>query len=87
MTLTVLALVFLLFILAIAILGQRLLSRKVESVKNTNSEHCSICRNTFDRSELIERQIGDGKVMYFCPTCIEHLGKDVREKQIKPVRS
>ena len=87
MTFTVLALVFLVLILIIAIFGQRLLSQKTESVKNTNTEQCFICRDTFDKRELVERQIGDLKVMYFCSTCIENLYKDDHGKHKKPIHS
>ena len=78
MTLTALAVVFLLFILAIAFFGQRLLSQKAESLATRNQEQCAICRNTYDKGELVERQIGDYKMLYFCKQCIEELFTDLQ---------
>ena len=87
MPLTILALAFLLFILTLAIFGQRLLSQKSESVKNADTEKCSICRNSFDKRQLVERQIGDIKVMYFCSTCIGSLSREILTKSKTPIHS
>lgn len=80
MALTVLAGIFLFFVLLMAIFGQRILSQKTASVKNPNRETCSVCQNVFDKGTLIERQIGDFKMMFFCPQCIEHLYNDMKKK-------
>ncbi len=82
MTITVLAVAFLLLILITAFFGQRLLSRKTESVKNSVLEQCAICRNSFDKAELVERQIGDIKILYFCSNCIKSLYKDIPGKKL-----
>ncbi len=87
MAITVLAVVFLLLILITAFFGQRLLSRKAESAKATALEQCAICRNTFEKEELVERQIGDIKIHYFCSNCIKSLSKDISEKMKKPIHS
>jgi beta-lactamase regulating signal transducer with metallopeptidase domain len=78
MTLTVLAVVFLLLILVVVFVGQRFLSQKTESLKATNQEQCAVCRNTYEKSQLVERQIGDYKILYFCKQCIEGLYTDLK---------
>lgn len=79
MTLTALAIAFLLVILLIAIFGQRLLSQKADSLKATNQERCTICWKSFEKSHLIERQIADVKILYFCKECIEGLLADLKK--------
>lgn len=80
MTFTVLAVIFLLVLVIIAFVGQKLLSQKTASMKESNREQCAICRMDFDKSELIERQIGDFKIMYFCKQCIEKLHADLSNR-------
>lgn len=87
MTLTILAIIFLLFLIFIAVFGQRLLSQKTESAKETNREQCSLCRNSFDKDDLVERQIGDFKMMYFCQDCIVRLYNDLPNLQKKSLPS
>ena len=41
------------------------------------SEKCAICRLPHKNSEMIERQIGDYKLLYFCRTCIVRLAADI----------
>lgn len=77
MTITVLAVLFLLLIILIAFFGQRILVKKTASLEEAHQFVCSICRNTFEKSDLVERQIGDFKMMYFCTACIRGLYEDM----------
>jgi predicted SprT family Zn-dependent metalloprotease len=78
MTITILAIVFLLLLLILAYVGQKLLTQKTQSLREANQVQCTICRNTFEKEQLIERQVGDFKILYFCRRCIESLHADVQ---------
>jgi hypothetical protein len=81
MTLSVLALLFLVIIIAVAVTGTRLLSTRSSSKKETpETERCSVCRQHFAPAELILRQVGDYKLLYFCKECILKLYADLGMK-------
>ncbi|MBX2989792.1 MAG: hypothetical protein KF749_01345 [Bacteroidetes bacterium] len=80
MTLTVLASVFLLLILVVAFVGFKAVIRQGKPPEELNMERCSICREKYNTSMLIERQIGDYKLLYFCPSCIHRLHNQLLSK-------
>jgi hypothetical protein len=80
MTISILALLFLGTILAVALFGFRAIIRQGRAPEDINRERCSICRTQFNRSQLIERQVGDHKVLHFCQTCIISLHNEVISK-------
>ena len=80
MTLTILALLFLLTILALAVFGFRAIIRQGKSPEDANKEKCSICMTKYNRSQLIERQIGDYRLLHFCQSCILSLHNEVISK-------
>ena len=80
MTVTALAVAFLFFIIVIVVAAQWLFTQKAGSLKPANNEQCTICRNYFDKNELVERQIGDYKVLYFCRQCVEALCAEAKSK-------
>jgi len=45
-----------------------------------NRQKCSLCLQSFDRSNLIERQVSDNKVFYFCESCVESLYTEVQQR-------
>ncbi|MER3523984.1 MAG: hypothetical protein C4326_07935 [Ignavibacteria bacterium] len=73
MTLTILASLFLGLILLVALIGFTVAAKRPHHVDELPTEKCSICRSKFSTSVLIERQIGDYKLLYFCPSCITAL--------------
>ncbi len=78
MTLSVLAILFLAVIVAVAIAGMRLLSggpRQASPPPET--ERCALCRNAFATSDLVLRQVGDYKLLYFCRECVLKLYADL----------
>lgn len=77
MTITVLASIFIAAILLIAVLGFKLVIKQGKPPEELNSERCSVCREKFNKSLLVERQIGDYKLLYFCPACITKLHNDM----------
>ncbi len=77
MTLSILAVLFLLMLIAIIFYGYGFIMRSTKPLLQNNIEPCAICKRTFQRQQLVEREIGDSKVMYFCKTCILRLYDDV----------
>ena len=80
MTVSILALFFLATILAIAFIGFRFIIRQGKAPEDVNREKCSICRTQYNRSQLIERQVGDHRMLYFCQSCIISLHNEVISK-------
>jgi predicted SprT family Zn-dependent metalloprotease len=80
MVITILAIAFLALIVFAAVFGYNSITRKVKDLGQTNTEKCSICRKVFDKDKLIERQVGDYKLMYFCRECILNLVADAGTK-------
>jgi hypothetical protein len=80
MIVTILASVFILTILVIAVFGFKAIIRQGKPPADINKERCSICREPFLKSELIERQIGDYRLYYFCSSCINALHRELISK-------
>ena len=76
MIITILAILFLILIVGITFFGRVFLFQKPGNAEDVNSEKCSICRDKFPKASLVERQIGDYKMLYFCKKCVEKLGED-----------
>lgn len=70
MAVTVLALLFLAGIGAVAVVGYRLMFRRNVLHDTEQLEKCSICRQKFERDELVLRQVGDTRLLFFCRNCI-----------------
>lgn len=80
MIVTVLAVVFLVLLLVVAVFGFKAIIRQGRAPQDINKERCSICRNEFLRSQLIERQVGDYRLLYFCGPCITKLHSELTTK-------
>lgn len=80
MTISILAVLFLATILAVSFVGFRFIIRQGKSPEDTNKEKCSICRTQYNRSQLIERQVGDYRLLHFCQSCIISLHNEVVSK-------
>ena len=76
MVFSVLAFAFLIIIGFIAFIGYKAIIKGGPAPQESNLEKCSICRNKFDRNQLILRQIGDYKLLYFCRECVMRLYAD-----------
>ena len=80
MVITMLAAAFLLLILFLAVLGYGSVIKRRTSLQDINTEKCALCRRSFDKAHLVERQIGDYKLMYFCTDCVLKLYADLGMK-------
>jgi hypothetical protein len=76
MLFSVLALAFLIIIGFIALIGYKTIIKGGPSPDEINLEKCSICRNKFERNQLLLREIGDYKLLYFCRECVMRLYAD-----------
>lgn len=75
------ALLFICFLIGVIFYGYSLIMRRLPSREELRSERCSICRQTLPKAELVERPVGDHKVLFFCSRCIAGL---VRDEQKRP---
>lgn len=73
MTVTILASVFLALLLALALVGFKAATRRPPSADDLSTEKCSVCRSKISKAQLIERQVGDHTLLYFCAACIKSL--------------
>jgi hypothetical protein len=77
---TVLAIAFLIVLLLVAVLGFKAIIKQGKPPQDLNKERCSICREPFLKTQLVERQIGDYKLLFFCGSCITKLHADLVSK-------
>lgn len=77
MTVSILALLFLLMLVAIIFYGYGFVMKSARASADKNTEPCAICKKQFERRKLVEREIGDSKLLYFCEACIQRLYEDL----------
>ncbi len=80
MIITVLAICFLLLILAISFFGFKAVIKQGKRPEDINKEKCSLCRRSFLKSQFVEREVGDMRVYYFCAECIASLQREITSK-------
>jgi cobalamin biosynthesis protein CobD/CbiB len=79
MALTIGAIVFLVGMVFLVYYGYSVGVKKNVKPGEENLQRCSLCTRKFNRSELVERQVGDSKVYYFCHACIESLSVEAQD--------
>jgi hypothetical protein len=78
MIVTVLAIVCIALLGFLTVVGYRAIIRGGESESRVEgTEKCSICRRSVRKEDLVERQIGDYRLLYFCASCIAGLSADL----------
>ena len=80
MAVTILAAIFLVFMVVVAIGGYKLLGKQTSNTGEMDTGKCSICSERFEKNQLIERQIGDHRLLYFCKKCVMGLYADLGMK-------
>jgi hypothetical protein len=80
MTFSILAILFLATILAVSFVGFRAIIRQGKAPEDVNKEKCSICRTQYNKSQLLEREVGDYRVLHFCQSCIISLHNEIISK-------
>lgn len=76
MIVTILAVVFLILLTAVAFAGFRMFRNEKSQPAGTELQKCSLCLRSFEKSLLIERQVGDYRLLRFCSDCILSLHSD-----------
>jgi hypothetical protein len=77
MVVTFLAVLFLLLVTAIAVAGFRMFSKRGAPNPSETLQKCSLCLRSFQKNLLIERQVGDMRLLHFCRDCILTLYSDL----------
>jgi len=70
MAVTIIAVVFLFVLTAIAFAGVKLLGRAGKNPENASTRKCSVCLRPFEESGMITRQVGDYRLFHFCRDCV-----------------
>jgi len=79
-----LAAAFVLLLVLIIFYGLGIVFRTPRSEQELSMEKCSLCRNEFQKSDLIEREVGDSRVYYFCDSCIRSLASELDRSGHQP---
>lgn len=77
MALTIGAILLIVGLIFLLYYGYSVGIRRSATPGDKNLLKCSLCLKKFDRSHLVERQVGDSKLFYFCETCIRSLHKEL----------
>jgi hypothetical protein len=79
---TILAIVFVLLLIGTIFYGFGIIVRRPPTEEELQTAQCSLCSRRLPREELIERQVGDYRLLYFCAECIAGLNEELREKDV-----
>ncbi|HLB00795.1 MAG TPA: hypothetical protein VJO14_05370 [Bacteroidota bacterium] len=86
MIVTVLAIACIALLGILTVAGYRMIIRGGESPAQVEgTEKCAICRQSVRTEEMVERLIGDHRVLYFCGPCITGLASDFRDRGVPGV--
>lgn len=81
---TILAILFVLLLIGTVLYGFGIIMRRPPTEEELKTEKCSLCGQRFPKEEMIERQVGDYRLLYFCASCISGLHQELHEKEIPP---
>lgn len=76
--LTYLAVIFVIALVAFVLYGFGIIMRRPISPAQ-QADKCSLCQVTFEKTRLVERRVGDSKILYFCAACIQKLQQDLNK--------
>lgn len=80
---TTLAILFVLFLIGTVFYGFGIVMRRPPTEEELSREKCSVCGRRYPKEELIERQVGDYRLLYFCENCIAGLLEELQEKEVR----
>ena len=70
---TYLTIGFVVLLLGGALYGFGIVMRRPPTQEELETEPCTLCGQRIKKENLVERQIGDYKILFFCGECIEKL--------------
>ena len=76
MIVTILASLFLIMLVGVIFYGYGFIMKSAKNRGAENSERCFLCKTAYDKGQLIERVIGDSRIVYFCKNCIAKLAEE-----------
>jgi hypothetical protein len=79
---TTLAILFILLLIGTIFYGFGIIMRRPPTEEELKTEKCSLCGQRFPKEELIERQVGDYRLLFFCAQCISSLHHELQEKDL-----
>lgn len=71
--LTYFAIGFVVLLIGAILYGFGIVMRRTPTQEELETESCTLCGQRLKKENLVERQIGDYKVLFFCVECIEKL--------------
>lgn len=74
---TYLAIGFVVILIAAIFYGFSIVLRSHPDRSKAQTASCFLCKKAFNLTQLAEREIGDSKVIYFCPDCVKNLYDDM----------
>ncbi len=80
---TTLAIIFVLFLIGTVFYGFGIVMRRPPTEEELSTEKCSLCGGRYPKENLIERQVGDYRLLYFCKSCIDGLYEELRENNVQ----
>lgn len=75
---TFLSVSFLIFLVSLIFYGYGFIVTSSKSKEDVEMEKCTVCNFKFEKKEMILRQVGDFKLIYFCKNCIQNLSEEVK---------
>jgi hypothetical protein len=78
---TTLAILFIVLLVGAILYGFGIVMRRPPTHDELTREKCSLCLQMFPKEELVERQIGDYRVLYFCERCVMNLQADLEQRR------
>jgi len=73
---TYLTIGFVVLLLGAALYGFGIVMRRPPTQEELETESCTLCGQRLKKEDLVERQIGDYKLLFFCGQCIEKLAAE-----------
>ena len=74
---TFLSIAFLALLVFAIIYGYGIVVRRPPTKEELETGFCSLCRRRVDKSQLVERHVGDSRLFWFCHDCIRSLGEEM----------
>ena len=81
MALTVGAIIFLIGLIFLIYYGYSVSVKKSARPGEENLRACSLCQHKFERSQLIERLVGDSRLYYYCEDCVKSLHQEMQRRK------
>jgi len=77
---TAIAITFVIVLVGLIFYGYGIVMKRSPTEEELKTEKCSICRRRFPLAELVEREVGDYKLLYFCGECIASLVDEAKKR-------